>query len=1163
MTASALDRATTSQQRASDPGSSTWVSANAGSGKTHVLANRVIRLLLEGTEPHKILCLTFTRAASAEMSNRIFRTLGEWVTLDRETLIDRIHKLSGQALVEPDRLARARRLFARALETPGGLKVQTIHAFCEGLLQRFPLEADIPPGFEVLDERRARQLLAEARGAVLAAASEQGSALGGALETVIAYLQPTDFDTVLDQILSKRREIAAAGSAQEIAGRLRMLHGLQPEDTAASVAEGITSRFDPDRCRRAAAALGDSGVRDREAAEKLRIISGGGSPQQRFSAVRDLFLTKGLEPRKDVVTKGFAGRHEDIAEWLLSEQVLFGAAYERYRAAVICTGTQALLTIADAVLARHEDQKRIRALLDYDDLIHKTLSLLSASSAAWVLYKLDGGLDHILVDEAQDTSPQQWQVIASLAEEFFAGEGARDVVRTVFAVGDEKQSIFSFQGADPSNFDRMRAHFQRHVTEARTRFDKVPLTVSFRSTSAILKAVDLVFAEPGALKGLTQDGQPPIHEVKRADQPGLVEIWPTVKPGEDEPPDPWDAPLDWEGPGSPKTQLAEDIAETIFRWIKDGEVLVSRNRPIEPGDILILVRRRNAFVDAVVRALKRRNIPVAGADRLVLTGHIAIMDLLALAQFVLLPEDDLALATVLKSPLLAKPDGTAFDDDDLFDLGYGREGPLWPVLLAKAASSPAFAAAADLLKVWRARADWQHPYEFFTRVLGPDKARRRFVERLGTETNDPIDEFLNLTLQYERADVPSLQGFVEWMTSAETDIKRDMEHGTNEVRVMTVHGAKGLEANVVFLPDTCSVPTGRNDPKIMLLPDTAAAGGGDLPVWAIAKPYETGPIATARDEGRQLRAEEHNRLLYVAMTRACDRLYVCGYEPRRGREAGCWYDMIAHALAPHSQEITGSDGEHLCYRLEHGSATETETDSRTGRARYGPETPPAWSFDDPIPEPLAVRPLAPSRLEMSEDTADSAIVASDGQPVLSPLAGADTNRFLRGRLIHMLLQTLPEMSPGTRVEHALRYLSGSSFNLGDATRVEIVDAVQAVLDHPEFAPLFGPGSRAEVPIAARLAVRQANGEEIVISGQVDRLVVTDGEVFIVDYKTNRPAPPDIARAAPVYVRQIAAYRLALMTLFPDHCVRGFLLWTDGPDLMEIPAELMDRALPRS
>lgn len=1161
MTASALDRATTSQQKASDPLSSTWVSANAGSGKTHVLANRVIRLLLEGTEPHKILCLTFTRAAAAEMSSRIFATLGAWVTLDDETLIDRIHKLSGHALVEPERRARARRLFARALETPGGLKVQTIHAFCESLLQRFPLEADIPPGFEVLDERSGRQLLADARAAVLSAAVERGAPLGDALKTVIAHLQPWDFDTVLDQILSRRREIAAAGPPQAIAARLRALHGLQPGDTAATIAGVAANRLDAVRCRSAAAVLGESGVQDQKAAERLLVIASQNDTEQRFNALRDLFLTKSLAPRKDVVTKGFAKKHSGIAEWLGTEQEVFAAVYELYRAAIICTGTEALLTIADAVLVRHEERKRTASLLDYDDLIHKTLNLLTASSAAWVLYKLDGGLDHILVDEAQDTSPEQWQVIASLAEEFFAGEGARDVVRTVFAVGDEKQSIFSFQGADPSNFDRMRAHFQRHVTEAQTRFDKVPLTVSFRSTSIILKAVDLVFSEPGALKGLTQGAEPPIHEVKRAGQPGLVEIWPALKPGEDDPPDPWDAPLDWEGPGSPRTQLAENIAETISRWLESREMLASRNRPIEPGDILILVRRRNAFVDAVVRALKRRNIPVAGADRLVLTGHIAIMDLLALAQFVLLPDDDLTLATVLKSPLLAKSDGAAFNDDDLFALARGRQGSLWSAVQQQAGLQRDLAPVLSLLKAWRKRADWQHPYEFFTQVLGPDRARRRFVERLGTETNDPIDEFLNLTLQYERSDVPSLQGFVEWMTSADTDIKRDMEHGTNEVRVMTVHGAKGLEANVVFLPDTCAVPAGQNDPKIMLIPDTN--GDGDLPVWAIAKSYETAPIAAAREANRSLRAEEYNRLLYVAMTRACDRLYICGYETKRGRQAGCWYDLITQALAPHAREITGAEGDHVCFRLEDENALETADDNRSRDARYAPEPPPDWTEHAPAPEPPAARQLAPSRLDLNEDSPGGQVIAYDEQPVLSPLAGADTDRFRRGKLIHTLLQTLPDMPSGERGGHATRYLAGSCPTLSDAARAEIVAAVQGVLDHADFAPLFGPESRPEVPIAARLPLQLADGGEIVVSGQVDRLVVTKDEVLIVDYKTNRPAPVDIARTAPAYIRQIAAYRLALATLFPDRIIRAFLLWTDGPSLMEIPADLLDRALPQN
>ena len=1162
MNTGAADRATSGQQKASDPAASAWVSANAGSGKTHVLANRVIRLLLAGTDPGKILCLTFTRAAAAEMSNRIFDTLGQWVTLDEDELIRRIHGVSGVAQFDADRLVQARRLFARALETPGGLKVQTIHAFCESLLQRFPLEADVSPGFEVLEERGAQQLLVEARAAILGAAASDGAELNAALRTVVARLQPADFDTVLSELLSKRRESTERISPPDIAARLRALHGLDDDDTSESIAHGaLGGDGDRERYASSAGVLRGSGSNDQKTAARIERFLNTTDWHEAFIALLDVFFTASLTPRKDVVTKGFAKQHAGIADWLGDRQAMFESAYERYKAAVVCASTEALVSIADAVIARYEARKRHRGLLDYDDLIHQTLRLFTSSSAAWVLFKLDGGLDHILVDEAQDTSPEQWQIISRLAEEFFSGEGARGMVRTVFAVGDEKQSIFSFQGADPAQFDEMRNYFRRHVERARKPFESVPLTVSFRSTSMILDAVDRVFQQPGAAKGLTQSGTAPPHEANRSGQPGMVEIWPTLVPEDsDDDDDPWYAPLDRERSRSPRARLAEQIAETVAGWLRDGEILASRDRPVRAGDILILVRRRNAFVDAVVRELKSRNVPVAGADRLVLTDHIAVMDLLALARFVLLPEDDLTLATLLKSPLISKADGSVFDDVDLFTLAYDRGGSLWEALTT-CGTSPQLSCVVEQLTAWRARADRQRPYEFFAQVLGTDEGRRRFIERLGAEANDPIDEFLGLALQYERQNLPSLQGFVEWTTAADTQIKRDMEHGVDEVRVMTVHGAKGLEANIVFLPDTCTMPNRMHDPKVIDLCSNGSFEAGPIPVWPIAKAYETKPVTEARELLRARQHEEYNRLLYVAMTRACDRLYVCGYETKRGRDKGCWYDMICEALAPVASEIATGDEAGPRLRLEDPGAGATESDKKAQATRPVPEAPPDWARSNAPPAPPAQRTLAPSRLELVEEAGGGETVALREQPVVSPLAGADGDRFKRGQLIHTLLQMLPDLPADERRARAVNYLAQTTHGLSDDEQAEIESAVLSVLEHPDYALLFGPDSRAEVPIAGRIPVKPASGDDIVISGQVDRLVVAAREVLIVDYKTNRPAAPSVDRVAPLYVRQLAAYRLALAALFPEHEVRAYLLWTDGPDLMEIPAAAMQQALP--
>lgn len=1160
--AAAHEDATARQQRASHPAVSAWVSANAGSGKTRVLADRVVRLLLEGTPPERILCLTFTKAAAAEMASRIFATLGNWVLLDDDALTEAIFKVQGKARFDPAFLARARRLFAEALETPGGLKIQTIHAFCEGLLHRFPLEADVPPGFDVLDDLSRAELLGELRADILRAASGEGNPLGDPLRLVVSHVQPQDFDAILDEILSQRADLTFAherlGGLDALDEELRTRHGLDPGANLETIIDSVVGDALPrDEFEAAEEKLRQGSTNDGKFADRLRATLNATTGEVRFEALLDAFLTKDRGMRKTPVTKSLQQTFPELLPWAEHWQGVALAALHQYRAAATCAATHALLQLAFAILEKYDDAKRRRGVLDYDDLITKSVDLLDGTDAAWVLYKLDGGLDHILVDEAQDTSPEQWQVVARLSEEFYAGSGAREVTRTVFAVGDEKQSIFSFQGADPAKFDEMQRYFKAHADDAQQNFETVPLTVSFRSTPIVLEAVDKVFQGPAGT-GLSQ-GEVPPHQASRASQPGRVEIWPTLKPDDEPDRDPWDTPLDWEGPGSPRRRLAVKIAETIAGWLDHGEQLEALGRAIEPGDILILVRRRNAFVDAMVAELKQRAIPVAGADRLTLTSHIAVMDLMSLGRFVLLGDDDLALAEVLKSPLVAKRDGSPIDDDDLMVFAPRRAGSLWSAFESHAARDDRFEPACGLIRKWRNLGGWQRPFEFFSTVLGADRARERFVARLGTEVHDPVDAFLGAALHYERDGAPSLQGFIQRVLASEATIRRDMEHGKNEVRIMTVHGAKGLEAGVVFLPDTCTVPDANTDPRIVQFDHTDGVGTPvRLPAWRVSKALQTEPIEQVRAARRAEVLEENNRLLYVAMTRAKDRLYVCGYDTRKNRPPDCWYDLVHEALAPASEEMRDASGDLVAWRMEDPEARARGSDDRPGELRFTPVPPPPWARRSPPAEPPLEDVLAPSALVLDEISHELVADVAE-QPLLSPLLGDDQGRFKRGRLIHALLQTLPDCAAGDRHRRAKRFLADPAHALDQPMQDEILAAALAVLDNPDTMWLFGPGSRAEVVVSGRLPLRDSHGREIRISGQIDRLAVTGTDVMIVDYKTNRPPPTRVGDVSALYVRQIAAYRLALARIYPNHTIRGALLWTEGPQFMEIPLPILDAA----
>jgi ATP-dependent helicase/nuclease subunit A len=1137
------------QREASDPGLSAWVSANAGSGKTYVLAQRVIRLLLGGTPPGKILCLTFTKAAAANMATSVFDTLAQWTALADDELDAAIHAMSSQ-WPPPERRAAARRLFAQALETPGGLKVQTIHAFCTRLLQQFPFEANVPARFVVLDEASETQLLDRLTfDVLLAGAAGPDSATGRALTTVIGSVSDQSFRDVLNEAIRKRTSLTAwldhAGGIEAAIAELSGALGLRVGETTQS----IEAMFFTEALIAAAqwpavsAALAQGGKNDIEQSRRfaqLETLSGG----ERLRTYLSIFCNQKGEPRQGVVGKPMQARHPGLAERLRVEQERVCALLARRRAAVTRDRTAALVTIAGNVIKSFRTEKDRRGLLDYDDLIEKTGELLTRVEAAWVHYKLDLGIDHVLIDEAQDTSPRQWEVIERLVGEFATGEGARGQLgRTIFAVGDDKQSIFSFQGALPEAFAQKRRGFQRAYEAAGLRFLPIELKHSFRSVQVVLDAVDLVFKTPGALRGL-DDPVPTVHTAVRRKSPGLVEIWPLNEPEKAAEVDGWDAPFDTTSETSPRVTLARRIAKCVATWIAGGVRVGdgADRHAVSPGDILILVRQRGPLFEAVIRALKNAGIAVAGADRLILTEHIAVMDLLALADALMLPDDDLALATVLKSPLLG------LSEEDLFGLAWQRAGSLRSALRTKAGANPALAQAQARLDRLAAAARRETPFGFYAHVLGPEGGRKRFLARLGAEAIDALDEFLNIALDYERREPASLQGFVAWLRGANAEVKRDMEISRDEVRVMTVHGAKGLEAPMVILADTTTPPAGPPQRQPRFLPVALKDVPPDTPrplVWLGRKDDDVPLTADARRRAGEAAENEHRRLLYVAMTRAADRLVVCGAVGERGKPPGCWYDLVHAALTPEATEAPADDGEGTVWRLHGAVPADTQPVRAATIAAEAAGARPAWLDHDAPADRPAERAVSPSGAEAGD--------------IAAPAGGA-TERIkalARGTLVHRLLQALPAIAPERRAEAAHRHLARAATLFSVEEHDAMVEQVRLVLEDPRFGDLFGADSRAEVPIVGRVAV---GGRAIAVSGQVDRLAITAGGVLIADYKTNRPAPRRPSEVPPAYVRQLALYRSVLARIYPDRPVRAALIWTEVPDLMEISAPELDRAL---
>ncbi|MCB1503185.1 MAG: double-strand break repair helicase AddA [Bauldia sp.] len=1145
-----VDEATRKAQAdASDPRASAWVSANAGSGKTHVLAYRVIRLLLAGADPGRILCLTFTRAAAAEMAKRVFDILAGWTAMSDAKLGAEIRAIEGRK-PDSDTLAEARRLFARALETPGGLKIQTIHAFCERLLHQFPFEANVAGHFEVLDQRDAEALAVLARQKTLAKAADDASGpLGKALHDALAAASDFMVERAMTELINGRdrlrRWLAAYDSLDDALLDLQAILGLEGGEDVGALQLGII-RDCPLRGDLAELVerLSDSGKNDRAAADRLRPALGADTETDEAEAYL-AFWTRGdgeLRAARSLVSNGVEAGWPGLDETLDAERERLEALLGRIRAAECFESSAAILRLADCAIAEYERMKTARGALDFEDLVVKTVALLSRADAArWVHYKLDRGLQHILVDEAQDTSPRQWQVVQALAEEFFAGNGASDGVRTIFAVGDEKQSIYSFQGAVPSWFSSMRHRLGVRARSAGLGWNEPQLHLSFRSVPAILAAVDMIFASERVYRGLSSQPEPTVHSAARQNLPGRVVLWPMIPQPEKPEPADWASPVDHLGEQSPEVQLANRIADTIAGWLLREERLESTGAPIRAGDVLILSRIRGAQTDAINRALKTRDVPIAGADRIKLTEHIAVMDLMALGRVVLLPEDDLSLAALLKSPLVG------LDEDQLFAIAHGRRGrkTLWWALgEAAMTEGGAFATARTSIERWQKQADFLDPHAFYARTLGADGGRARFLRRLGAEAEDVLDEFLAQTLAFEEANTPSLEGFLAWLGATDTDVRRDTDSIRNEVRVMTVHGAKGLEAPIVFLVDNGSQPVHPNhDPKVVSLVDDRDGTPSPI-VWARGGKQMPTAVKARLDAIRADAEDEYRRLLYVAVTRACDRLYICGTEQVGDRDRPKrWHSVVTAALEAESEASEDAAGNvSLEWRPPQGIVPKAK--GRQEAMELPPPRPDWLSLAAPRP-PLPVRRITPSTA-----------LAADARPLpRAPLALAGADAVLaaeRGRLIHRLLQSLPDIAPEARRERAKAYADAMAPKWAPADRAALIETVFAVLDHADFAAVFAPGSRAEVEIAGRIG-------EAALSGRIDRLAVTVERVLIVDYKTNRPAPTIVADAPHDYVMQLALYRTVLRRLYPGKPVAAAILWTEWPSLMEIPSDLLDAA----
>ncbi|SEP59906.1 DNA helicase/exodeoxyribonuclease V, subunit A [Devosia sp. YR412] len=1118
------------QARAADPAWSIWVSANAGSGKTYVLTQRVLRLLLSGVGPQAILCLTYTKAAAAEMRRRVAQVLGEWAVMDGALLDAELKKIEG-ANYPPALLERARTLFAKALETPGGLKIVTIHAFCESVLHRFPLEARVPYDFAVIEDDERSAMLLSARETIMA----QGIGAEGAVETLFETLSDEQIRTSIDAALADGRKLKAVLADPERAkANLRRLVGPTPplaELTAAITGQRLVGPGEITQLFTICPPKGGN----RSFEDKLAALDPDHpSPDVWMRA----FLTAEEAVPARFPVKAITNADPDLADILIAEAERLAALAEARRASALVARSEALLDIVSAVARQYENRKRARSLLDFDDLVEKLADLFQHESGEWVRYKLDAGIDHILVDESQDTNGEQWRVVQAIADEYFVGAGAVQRPRSLFAVGDQKQSIYSFQGAEPKLFGETGDAYKTKAASIDALFEPVPLRTSFRTLPEILAAVDLVSANPSIQSALLE-AEPVHHDTARTMQGGSVTLWPPLQQAGDAP-----AGSEWpttalETEQSAPRQVAARIASEIKAWIDTRRPLTGRGRAISADDVLILVQSRGALFQEILRALRLADLPTPGADRLKVTGHIAVMDMLALCDVLLNTADDLQLAALLRSPL--------FDvsEDDLLALAQPRPKgeTLWQALAQCAL--PACAEAYQRLSGWRSTLDFERPFEFLSQVLYAEGGLKRFHARLGHEVDDVFAELLSLALDHEQGTQPSLQGFVSGMRQRQGTIKRELPEAGGGVRVMTVHGAKGLEAPIVILADAATKPRPQMVGKSVYV---VAEAPGPLLIHASGQAghlSSTLPLKQAVDDNI---LAEYWRRLYVGMTRAEDELYVTGTltpGSDAGKQlAGSWYEAIETALRPLSESLLDAEGREtaLVYPRQRVSPAAVTAQATSTAASIQPLMLAA------VPAPAAPEVVTPS-------TAERHVAPLQALDTLAEQVREAEAARREGIALHAMLQHLGRVDPAlwpAVVPKALLALLPDS----PETHERIGDKAIAILTRPELAQFFGANSRAELPFMLK-ATR--DGKDIVLTGRMDRLVIDAEGVVVIDYKSDALVPGGPGDVPGNYLTQLGLYALVAGQLYPGRTIRAAILWTRLESLMFLPSDTLAAA----
>ncbi len=1119
------------RSNAINPNFSVWVNASAGTGKTKILIDRVLRLLLENKR--NILCLTFTNAAANEMENRIHSILSKWAICSDSVLAADLEQLDffpmsfqrvtlesskkkewipvsstgmtkeSAGITEGSRknealdrhLTRARRLFSE-LENLG-LTIQTIHAFCYKLISSFPIEAGIAPNCTLSECKELHSIIFNK---VLHNETVQDD-----INLIATEIDENKLRDLLYTLCIKRS--ISANDSKYIKDKLSApdeIHDLQSEtiEHVERLAEILSEGSKRDQSYSAilystVIPVLDTGIQKKRTSVSYSDDTGIKWNDTKIENLAKVFLKSESHEKKSIssiATKSILEKFRDAEQIIESVQNVVFTHIRDMNSYQIFKRTSSLLGVFKVYVDLYNSEKSKNALLDYNDIINLATNLLSNPNYKdWILFNLDQKIDHILVDEAQDNSISQWKIITNLCDEFFAGD---DEKRTLFVVGDVKQSIYRFQGANPHLFNYMQQYF--HTKTGGRDWISCQLEKSFRSTPEVLMLVDRIFNNFRA--EISFNDNEIKHVPHRENDQGYIEIWPALPRRKEKEQQALQIPLTCkEGYTIADRLLAQTIANRIHNWLNEGRILVAKDRHIEPRDIMVLVRQRNVLVDYIISELKKANVPVVGRDYFRIMDYIAVQDLIALAEFLLLQANDLALANALRSPLFN------FTEDDLFNIAYDhKEHSLWERI--QDYSVVIYSELNYLINLSRT----ESPLALFTHILRTGK--KKFAARLGLECFEVLDEFMNLVLQFEN---PSLQAFVQWIKENNPEIKNDMQSERNAVRIMTIHKSKGLQAPIVFLVDTNTVP--RNSESIIF-------DGTEVPFWC-----GKNNNAYCDQVKREKKLEDYNeylRLLYVALTRAEDELYILSKEPV---QKGSWYDLITQYGEPYEKKQRGLQPifkekvEVLCVNANYPYIYKKRDYFDIPVISLPPNL--SMSFQRPLSS-FQHPSLSSQRPPLSSQCLTLGSSKKEGK---SASATWMTDGYTRGLIIHSILQYMPKIEKERRKNWVRKYLD--NINTSE-DKDEIYSKILAF--NEKYGYLFDLEGKSEITLSGTI-----DGKSVLV--RLDRLCITQDKAIIIDYKSHRNVSVSLLNEIK---KQMLIYKTLVQEIYPNKQVECVVIWVE-------------------